>query len=66
MIFLSFCPSLFSSAASTQLSPLLPRNKKAAPHGAAFLLRGRRGESCVAAEYQSNNGPNERTIMNMR
>ena len=31
MIFLSFCPSLFSSAASTQLSPPLPRNKKSCP-----------------------------------
>ena len=37
MIFLSSCPSLFSSAASTQLSPLLPRNKKAATHGEAVV-----------------------------
>ena len=27
----------YASAASTQLSPLLPRNKKAAPHGAAVV-----------------------------
>ena len=38
----------------------------AAPCGAAFLLRGRRGESCVDAADENNDGQNERKIMEMR